>query len=472
MNSLIVTLLNSAVPIWESWTMKNLTLSLAVMHLFSVCILADDYVEHSFTKLRLTDQFWSEGANVGDFDRDGKLDVVSGPFWYPGPEFKVRFEIYPADKSFKLKKDDGTEVEVPGYEGALGKNNAYSHSFLNYTYDVNGDGWTDAIIYGFPGEPAKWFENPRGEKKHWTPHVMIDVLDNESPMFLDITGDGKPEIVCGTTIKVEGSDKGKGYVGYATADWSAPDKPWTFHKVSAAGDWQRYTHGIGAGDVNGDGRTDIMVAKGWFEQPKSLTNDAEWTFHPAQFGSGGAQMYAYDVNGDGLNDVITSLNAHNYGLAWFEQSREGDESKFKEHLIMGSEPKDNCYGLRFSQLHAVDLIDMDGDGLKDIVTGKRFWAHGPTGDSEPAAPAVVYWFKLVRSAEKTINWIPQFIDDDSGVGTQVVAIDINGDKLPDVVAGNKKGTYVHLHETKRVSKEVWEKSQPKVLFPAASTAAK
>ena len=205
----------------------------------------------------------------------------------------------------------------------------------------------------------------------------------------------------------------------------------------------------------------FFVASGWWEQPESLASDSEWTFHPAGFGGGGAQMYAYDVNGDGLNDVITSLQAHGHGLAWFEQFREGNEIKFREHLIMGREPKDNQYGLVFSQLHALDLVDMDGDGLKDIVTGKRFWAHGPGGDAEPGAPAVVYWFKLVRNADKSIDWVPQFVDDDSGVGTQVLATDVNGDGLPDIVVGNKKGTFVHLHETKKVSKEEWEKAQPK-----------
>ena len=441
----------------------KVTLSLAVLHVCITSLAADDYVLHSFKKLRLTDQFWSEGANVGDFNRDGKLDVVSGPFWYSGPDFKERFEIYPAQQTFKLKKEDGTEVEVPGYEGALGKNNSYSNNFLSYTHDINGDGWTDVIVYGFPGAPANWYENPKGEKKHWTPHVMIDVLDNESPMWLDVNGDGKPEIVCGTTLPVESGKKG--FVGYATGEWSSPEKPWTFHKVSLPGDWQRFTHGIGAGDVNGDGRADILVSKGWWEQPASLASDAEWTFHPTSFGNGGAQMYAYDVNGDGLNDVITSIEAHNYGLSWFEQYREGNEIKFHERVIMGKEPKDSHYGLKFSQLHAIDLVDMDGDGLKDIVTGKRFWAHGPTGDAEPDAPAVVYWFKLVRGADKSVDWVPQFVDDDSGVGTQVIATDVNSDKLPDIVVGNKKGTFVHLHETRKVSKSEWEKSQPKVYSP-------
>lgn len=442
--------------------MKKLSfaLSLIVLQYCVAPLFAEDYVIHSFKKLRLNDQFWSEGANVGDFNRDGKMDVCSGPYWYAGPDFTEKHEIYPATTSFKLKKD-GQEVTVPGFEGSLGVNNAYSDNFLSYTYDMNSDGWTDYVVFGFPGATATWYENPKGEKKHWKANVFFDVLDNESPMWLDIDGDGKPDMLGGSTIDL-GSEK-KGYVAYMTGDWSNPAKKWSLHRVSTAGGWQRFTHGIGAGDVNGDGRLDILASVGWWEQPAKNAGESEWTFHPAKFGDGGAQMYAYDVNGDGLNDVITSLRAHDYGLAWFEQYKDGKEIKFREHLIMGKEPNENKYGLKFSQLHAVDLVDMDGDGLKDIVTGKRFWAHGPKGDAEPDAPAVVYWFKLVRNADKSVEFIPNFVDDDSGVGTQVIATDVNGDKLPDIVVGNKKGTFVHIHEAKKVSKDEWEKAQPKAI---------
>src|SRR5437588_11813662 len=111
-------------------------------------------------------------------------------------------------------------------------------------------------------------------------------------------------------------------------------------------------------------------------------------------------------------------------------------------MIMNKGPADNKYGVKFAQLHAVDLIDMDGDGLKDIVTGKRFWAHGSSGDAEPNAPAVLYWFKLVRGKDKSVDFIPYKIDDDSGIGTQVVPGNINGDNLPDIVVANKKDTSV------------------------------
>jgi hypothetical protein len=174
-------------------------------------------------------------------------------------------------------------------------------------------------------------------------------------------------------------------------------------------------------------------------------------------------MYAYDVNGDGLNDIITGLAAHGFGLAWYEQYREGSEIKFREHIIMNKEPDDNKYGLKFSELHAIDLVDMDGDGLKDIVTGKRFWSHGRTGDPDRNNAAVVYWFKLVRESGGGVNWVPHLIDNDSGVGTQVIAGDINGDGLPDIVVGNKKGAFILLQQTKAVTQDEWEKAQLKPL---------
>ena len=160
-------------------------------------------------------------------------------------------------------------------------------------------------------------------------------------------------------------------------------------------------------------------------------------------------MYAYDVNGDGLTDIITALEAHGFGLAWYEQYREGTEIRFRQHVIMNKEPQDNKYGVKFSELHAIDLVDIDGDGLKDIVTGKRFWSHGRTGDPDRNSPGVLYWFKLARNGDRSVDFIPHQIDNDSGVGTQVVATDINGDGLPDIVVGNKKGTFVHLHQKTR-----------------------
>lgn len=432
--------------------------------LLSTTLLASakDYALHSFKKLQLTDQFWCEGAYSGDFNHDKKMDIVSGPFWYEGPDFKTRHEYYPAKESFKKQKPDGTEETIPGFEGALGRNNTYSKNFVAYTYDFNADGWTDILILGFPGDESWWFENPKGKEGHWPRHTAISVTDNESPTFGDLTGDGKPEIICSSG----------GSLGYAEPDWSDPAKKWTWHNISPNNNYHRFTHGLGYGDVNGDGRKDILEKDGWWEQPSSLAGDPVWKQHKFPFGPkmGGSQMYTYDVNGDGLNDVIASLQAHAYGLAWFEQTKENGEITFKQHLILNSEPTPNKYGVSFSQLHSVDLVDMDGDGLKDIVTGKRFWAHGSQGDPEPNAAAVLYWFQLVRNPDKSVDFVPHQIDNDSGIGTQVLAADVNGDKLPDIVVGNKKGTFVHLHQAKKVKKNEWEAAQPKPIISNISPA--
>ena len=160
------------------------------------------------------------------------------------------------------------------------------------------------------------------------------------------------------------------------------------------------------------------------------------------------------MNGDGLNDVITSVAAHGYGLAWYEQVRENGNITFREHLILKKDASKNRYGVQFSQGHSLDLIDIDGDGLKDIVTGKRFWAHGKDGpDPDSNAPAVLYWFKLVRLADGQADFVPYLIDDDSGVGTQVIAGYITNKKLPDIVVGNKKGVFVFEHQLKNGSQE-------------------
>ena len=174
-------------------------------------------------------------------------------------------------------------------------------------------------------------------------------------------------------------------------------------------------------------------------------------------------MYTYDVDGDGDADVITSLIAHGYGLAWFEQRKSSDGIEWKQNTIINSKPEDSPFGVKFSQLHAIDLADINGDGLLDIITGKRFWAHGPAKDAEPGAPAVLYWFELTRKNDK-VTYIPHQIDDNSGVGTQVAAGDVNGDGLLDIVVGNKKGAFVHLHSVKKVGEKAWQAAQPKRVY--------
>ena len=142
---------------------------------------------------------------------------------------------------------------------------------------------------------------------------------------------------------------------------------------------------------------------------------------------------------------------------------------FKRHIIINKEPSDNKYGVKFSEMQAVAFTDIDGDGLKDIVTGKRFWAHtkNENFDPEPNAPAVLYWFKQVRHPDKSVEFIPYLIDDNSGAGTQIAIGDVNGDGLPDIAVANTKGAFVFIQKVRKVSQKEWEHARPPVLYPEA-----
>jgi len=293
----------------------------------------------------------------------------------------------------------------------------------------------------------------------------FDVVDNESPMFGDFLGNGKPvgvfhtsdpKIVPPKSVEVEDPKtkvkstkvSNQGALGYATMDPADMLKPWTFHAISPPGGWARFTHGYGWGDVNGDGKNDIITNRGWWENP-GTGQDGIWKEHKLDMGGGGAQIYAYDVDGDGLNDIITSHNAHGTGLAWYKQGPKDDKGEitFTRNVILPDKYEPNAQGIKFSQLHAIDLVDINGDGLKDIVTGKRYFAHGSKGDVAPLDPAVLYWFELKRNpADKSATWVGHKIDDEAGIGVQIVAKDVNGDGKPDIVVGNKKGACVLIQQ--------------------------
>jgi hypothetical protein len=356
-----------------------------------------------FQKIVVDKTFRSEGVAVADVNRDGKPDILAGDVWYAAPEWKMH------------------ELRTVGqYDGSKG----YSQTFANFAQDVNGDGWVDSIIIGMPGEPCRWYENPKNKPGHWKERIVVNSACNETPLFADLLGSGRPVLLF--AVRPQG----------LMAWFSIPEDLaalWDVHVIAGpdAPGTERYSHGLGVGDVNRDGRNDVLITGGWWEAPQDRTK-SNWTFHSAKLGPACANMLVYDVDADGDSDVITS-SAHNYGMWWFEQMPGKNGPEFKQHVICDD----------FSQAHAIILVDMNGDGIQDLVTGKRYFAHQGK-DPGGHEPAVLYWFELRRGRQRKVEFVQHQIDDNSGVGTQFEVSDINGDGKPDIATSNKKGVYVFL----------------------------
>jgi len=361
--------------------------------------------EVRFSKTVLDTTFRSEGAAAGDVNHDGKMDVLAGDVWYAAPDWTRH------------------EVRKPG---AYSPNKGYSQCFQNFADDVNGDGWVDSIIVTWPGKKAFWYENPQNRAGHWAEHLITKSAGNETSLLIDLLGTGRKGLLAAFC-----PDK-------VMAFWTPPKdptRPWTMHAISKKGapGTDKYSHGLGVGDLNGDGRNDIVITAGWWEAPADRSR-SPWTFHEADLGPKCADMIVYDVDGDGASDII-STSAHEYGMWMYEQVKTGDAISFRRHEFFKA----------FSQTHAVRLVDINGDGLMDLVTGKRYHAHhgrDPGGDE----PAVLYWFELKRPAPGQWRYVPHLIDDDSGVGTQFTVCDMNGDGRPDIVTSNKKGVHVFIQQ--------------------------
>jgi hypothetical protein len=357
-----------------------------------------------FNKHTLTKDFISEGVAVGDINHDGKLDIIAGTCWFEAPDWK-RHEIAP------------TPVLKPGTE--------YSTSFLNYSIDVNLDGWTDQVIVGYPGTPAVWYENPKNKDGVWKRHEVMNKVGvgNESPNFVDVDGDGRIDILC--------ADVNAKQMVWLSPPTKKGDTTWTRYPISAMNipGTDRYSHGLGLGDVNKDGRNDVIIKTGWWETPADR-KQPNWIFHPADLGDDCSEIYVLDVNGDGLNDII-SASAHKYGIWWHEQVKDAQGNiTWKQHEISRS----------FSETHGVALVDMNNDGHPDLVTGKRWYAHNDT-DTDPGSheAAVLYWFEFTPGVAP--YFVAHQIDNDSGVGLHVVVQDMNKDKRKDIVISNKKGVF-------------------------------
>jgi hypothetical protein len=405
----------------------------------------------TWKKTVLDTKFRSEGVAVADVNKDGKIDVLNGEYWYAAPDWKPR-EMQPF-------KDHGT---------GLGN---YSRSFACWTDDFNADGYPDLIVIDFPGAPCYWMENPKGGDGHWKKHEIWHSACNETPLYVDLFGTGKRVLLMAYQKKGTRFDGMDGQMAYFTPG-KDPTATWEMHPISEPSvvpgfaprkdkdgkpvvdkkgnavvgpvpgtgktipGTQRFSHGLGVGDVNGDGRLDVLCTGGWWEQPTKAGGEP-WSFHPANLGEACADMFAHDMDGDGKADVLSS-SAHKFGIWWHQQRAGSPHPTFL---------KQDLFPKLVSETHAMHFVDIDGDGQKDLVTGKRWWSHGR---SEPGSDwaAMIYWFKATKSGDGQTKFTPVEIDNDSGIGTQFVVDDVNGDKLLDVVVSNKKGVFVIVQERK------------------------
>jgi hypothetical protein len=388
----------------------------------SVQVRTKEELSSRFRMQRLTDFYYAWGAGAADFNHDGVTDVVAGPHIFFGPDYTSRREIY---------------VQI-----ATNPSDEYTRDcWMQFVDDFTGDGWADVITASFSGNPGVWlYVNPKGEARRWDKHLVVPAFNTEIAVVRDLDADGKNELVYG----------GQGQMRFAKPDPANPTGSWVVRNVSEPG--LSIAHGVGVGDINGDKRLDIVNPNGWWEQPPAGSKQELWTYHPQAFGRygrnivGGSVMAVYDVNGDGRNDVVTVLNPHGWGLAWYEQKRDAQGAiSFEQHMIMDDFWAKNAGGVAFSQPHGANFGDVDGDGITDFVVGKRYWSHRDTYlDPDPYGPAVLYWYRTVRNpkAPGGAEFVPELIHNHSGVGSDVLPVDLNKDGRLDIVTATRFGSFI------------------------------
>ncbi len=352
----------------------------------------------------------NEGIAAGDIDGDGKIDLVAGRNWYRGDQWVGR----------PLRAIDDW--------------NGYVQSNGDFLYDINGNGRLDVIAGSFLPTEVHWYENPGDEALRlgqlWPKHLLVDTGDsaNEGQLMVDIDGDGRPEWVVNSWKK-----------GMPMRIWRLVDCPpqpsgAVVKLVPSTLGEQANGHGVAVGDINGNGRLDVLVGEGWYEQPESELWGQPWTFHRDWDLHSSLPMLVRDLDGDGRNDLIFG-NGHDYGLYWWKNLGPDSAGKiqWKETLIDRS----------FSQPHVLIWADLDGDGHDELITGKRYYAHNGK-DPGGQEPPCLYYYKWDHAS---LNFKRFVIDQERvGTGLQIVAQDLNGDGKVDIAVAGKSGTYVLLQQ--------------------------
>jgi len=356
----------------------------------------------------------NEGCDVADFNQDGHLDICAGEFWYPGPRFT---EKKPLRKLEPFMAD-------------------YLTNNGEHAYDVNGDGWIDVVSGSFMDPKICWYQNPgtaglkRGER--WRQHVLIDsgLVQNESSEMRDLDGDQVPEYVVSSyrmTNPMRAYRFARGEKGEPVL------KPWTIQEGGPATNG----HGIGFGDINGDGGEDIVFGHGWYERPRDGAATRPWILHADwKFPQASSPMIVVDLSGDGRNDIIWG-QGHNYGLFWEERRDDNQDgsTNWRHHTIDD----------KFSQAHCLVWEDLDQDGKPELITGRRFKAHSGN-DPGDADPGCLYYFKWDPKTRTFAKFV--IAENGPGIGLQIRLADLDRNGWKDIVVAGKSGTHVIWGEGK------------------------
>lgn len=338
----------------------------------------------------------SESAAIADIDGDGKLDIVSGENWYQAPKWtKHRFrEIH--------------------YE------NQYIDDLSTLPLDVDGDGKVDLVTASWFSKKLAWWKNPGPIGAEWKEEVVQGGYPIEFAFLVDLDNDGDA-----VEILPQFGDRKAPLAWYERGNGGIVSREVSDHS---------YGHGIGVGDVNGDGRNDILTPSGWLEAPAD-PRSANWTYHPDwKLGDVGF-IYVVDLHGDGTPAIVTSM-AHDYGIFSLEKQADG---AWTRRVIDES----------WSQAHAMTLVDLRGTGTLGLLTGKRYMAHNG-GDPGAREPLGLYWYERIRLPGNKVDWAKHVIDYSTraGGGLQLPAVDIDGDGDRDFVAPGKSGLFLFENKTK------------------------
>jgi hypothetical protein len=279
-------------------------------------------------------------AVAADFSGDGRVDVISNCGG------KTRLFAAPNWKPVILADDP-------------------DHQFIHSeVLDVDRDGDPDYVGARYDPGLTVWLENPgSGGSAPWAARLVDDQVHGIHGLLVaDVDADGHADLIAnGAQPKGEFPES---VAWYRTPEQPRSAKAWP-RFMAAKGDAPGLTHYLGCGDLNGDGRPDLMTAakggptapKGtgdwfaWWEAPADATQSG-WTKHLVARGEPGAtNILPADVNGDGKVDLICS-RGHGFGLLWFESP------DWKPH------PMDDT----LEGPHCLTVADIDGDGDLDAAT--------------------------------------------------------------------------------------------------------